>query len=77
MLGLLLNILAADEKYPLLKRGNLMVPIQIQLSQKHKNFLNFLLHFGNLKEILNILRQKVTIIDFVISKLRGSENVVR
>ena len=34
VLGLLKNTLAADEKYPVLNRNNLMTPIQMQLSEK-------------------------------------------
>ena len=45
ILGPLLNTLAADEKYPALNREHLAIPIQMQLSQKQKSFLNFLLHF--------------------------------
>ena len=41
ILGLLVNTLAADEKYPLLKRDNLMTPIQMHLSQKQKTFSQF------------------------------------
>ena len=70
MLGLLVNTLAADDKYPVLNRGNFTIPIQIQLWQKHKTFVNFLLHFWNLAKILNILTKKMMLIDFVISKLR-------
>ena len=42
ILGLLFYTLAADEKYPLVKRDNLTVPIQMQLSQKQKTFSLFL-----------------------------------
>ena len=45
ILGLLVNKLAADEKYPVLNRDNLTIPIQMELFQKQKIFLNFLLHF--------------------------------
>ena len=45
ILGLLLNTLAADEKYPVLNRDNLTIPIQIQLHQKHKNVSQFFLAF--------------------------------
>ena len=38
ILGLLVNTLAADEKYPVLNRDNLTIPIQMQLSQKQKTF---------------------------------------
>ena len=37
-LGLLVNTLAADEKYPALNRDNLTIPIQMELSQKQKTF---------------------------------------
>ena len=38
ILGLLVTTLAAHEIYPVLNRDNLTIPIQIQLSQKHKIF---------------------------------------
>ena len=66
---LLVNTLAADEKYPVLNRGNLTISIRMHLSNQQKPFLNFLLHFWNLAEILNILKKKMTLIDFVFSKL--------
>ena len=40
ILGLLVDTLAADEKYPVLNRNNLKIPIQMQLSEKQKVFLN-------------------------------------
>ena len=69
ILGLLVNILAADEKYPVLNRDNLAIPIQMQLSQKQKVFLNFLLLFWSLAETLNVLKKKMTLIAFVFPKL--------
>ena len=38
ILGLLVNTLAADEKYPVLNRDNLTILIQMQLSEKEKTF---------------------------------------
>ena len=38
ILGLLVNTLAADEKYPLFNRDNLKIAIQLQLSRKQKTF---------------------------------------
>ena len=38
VLGLLVNKLAADEKYPLVNRHNLAIPIQMQLPQKQNTF---------------------------------------
>ena len=37
ILGLLVNTLAADEKYLVLHRDNLTIPIQMQLSHKQKS----------------------------------------
>ena len=38
---LLFNTLAADEKYPVLNRDNLTLPIQMQLFQKQETFSKF------------------------------------
>ena len=70
ILGLLVHTLATDEKYRVLNRDNLMIPIQMHLSEKKKLFLNFLLHFWNLTEILNVLKQKMNLIAFVFPKFR-------
>ena len=45
------NTLRVNDKHYLLNRDNLTQPIQIQLSQKQKNFSEFFLAF--LKSILN------------------------
>ena len=42
ILGLLVDTLAANAKYPVLNRNNLTLPIQMQLSQKQKKFSEFL-----------------------------------
>ena len=39
------NTFTADDKYSLLKRDNLTQPIQMQLSQKEKIFINFSVKF--------------------------------
>ena len=69
ILRLLANTLAADEKYPVLDRDNLTIPIQIQLSQKQKTFSQFLCAF--LKSLLNFknFEKKMTPRDFVFPKL--------
>ena len=68
-LGLLVNTLAADEKYPVLNRDNLTIPIQMQLSQKQKTFSQFFAAF--LKSSLNFkhFEKKMTLIAFVFWKL--------
>ena len=40
-MGQLVNTVASDEKYPALNRDNLTIPIQMQMSQKQKNFSAF------------------------------------
>ena len=45
ILGLLLNILAADKKYLVLHRDNSTIPIQMQLSHKQKTFSRFFATF--------------------------------
>ena len=47
---LIVNALTADDKHYLLNRDNLRQPIQMQLSQKQKNFSEFF--FAFLKTIL-------------------------
>ena len=75
ILGLLVNTLATDEKYPVLNRDNLTIPIQMQLSQKQKTFSQFFAAF--LKSSINFkyFVKKMTLIDFVFPKLLTSENV--
>ena len=73
ILGLLVNTLAADEKYPVLNRDNLTIPIQMELSQKQKTFSEFFAAF--LKSYLNFERfeTKMTFIAFVFSKLQTAK----
>ena len=77
ILGLLLNTLAADEKYVVLHRDNLTIPIQMQLSTKRKNFSEFFSAF--LKFTLNFdhFEKKDDPHSFGISEITDSDNVVR
>ena len=45
ILGLLVNTLAVDEKYPVLNRDNFTIPIKMQLSQEQKTFAQFFAAF--------------------------------
>ena len=76
ILRLLFNTLTFGLKYSLLKRYNLTRPIQMQLSQKQKIFLNFSWHFWLLDDILNIFQKKMTLITDVFRKLRTPRNMV-
>ena len=69
--------MAANEKYPVLNRDNLTIPIQMQLSQKEKTFSQFLDAF--FKSSLNFKRfeKENDPHNFCVSKITDSKNVVR
>ena len=50
ILGFFLTTMTADYKYLVQDCENLPLPIQMQVSEKQKLFLNFLLHFWNLHQ---------------------------
>ena len=77
ILGLLFYPLTADDKYSLLKRGNLLHYFQMQLSQKRNIFSDFSLHFRSLELILNIIKKKITLIAAAFLNLPTGKNVVR
>ena len=47
VLRLFVNTFTPDDNYSVLSRDNLMQPIQMRLSQKQKNFLNYFVDFSN------------------------------
>ena len=67
----------ANGKYPVQDCENLELPIQMQLSQKQNIFLNFLIRFRNLRQILNILKKRKIVIANVFPKLQTVEILVR
>ena len=75
--GLLVNTLATDEKYPVVNRDNLTIPIQMQLSQKQKTFAQFFAAF--LKSTINFksYEKKDDAHRFCVYELTDSVNVVR
>ena len=77
ILGLLINTLAAYEKYPTLNRENLTIPIQMQFSKKEKKFSKIFAAF--LRSSLNFeyFEKKDDPHNFCISDITNSENVVR
>ena len=77
ILGLLVNTLAGDEKYPALNRDNLTIPLQMQLSEKKKKISEFLVAFLKANLNLKYFGEKYDPRRFCISKIRDSENVVR
>ena len=70
ILGLLVNTLAADEKYPVLHRDNLTIPIQMQISQKQKFFYHFSATVLKSKLSFEHFEKEMTLTAFVFPKLR-------
>ena len=77
ILGLLVNTLAVDDKYPVLNRDNLTIPIQMQLSQKQKTFSQLFREL--LKSRINYkhFERKEYPHRFCIFEITDSENVLR
>ena len=76
-LELLVNTLAADEKYPVPNRDNLMRGIQIQLSQKQKSFSEFIVEFLKFRLNFEDFEKKDDSHSFCVSEITDCENVVR
>ena len=76
ILGLLVNTLASDEKNPVFNRDNLTIPIQMQLSQKHKSFCEFFTEFFKYTSNFEHFDKKDDPYRFCISGITDSENVI-
>ena len=76
-LGLLVKKLAADDKYPVLNRDNLTIPIQMQLSRKQNTFSEFFTAFLKSKWNFEHFDKKDDADRFCIFEITHSENVVR
>ena len=59
MLGLSVNTLTSDGKYPVQGCENLQLPIQMQLSEKQKNFSQFFVSFVESSSNLKHFEKKV------------------
>ena len=70
ILVLLVNALTADEKYSILNRNNLTIPVQIQLPEKQKTFFQFLASFLKFRLDFKRFEKKMFLIAFVFLKLR-------
>ena len=75
--GLLVNTLATDEKYPVVNRDNLTIPIQMQLSQKQNTFSELPPAFLKLNLNYEYFEKKYDKHKFCISEITDSENVVK
>ena len=77
ILALFLNILTPDEKYHIEDCENLQLPIQMHLSEKRKICFKFLLHFWNIQQISNVLKEKMIVIANVFPKLQTVKILLR
>ena len=77
ILGVFVNTLTANDKYPVQDCDNLPLPTQMQLSEKRKTFSEFFLHFWNLDQILKILKRSMILIVNVFPKLQTVKILVR
>ena len=77
ILGFFLTTMTADYKYLVQDCENLPLPIQMQVSEKQKLFLNFLLHFWNLHQTWNVLEEKMIVLADVFPKLQTVKNFLR
>ena len=76
VLRLFVDTWTVDDKYSLLNRENSMQAIQMHLSEKPKTFVVFLCAFFKSKSNFEHFQIKMTLIDYVFSKLRTPKNVV-
>ena len=77
ILGLLVNTLATDEKYPVLNRENLTILIQKELPQKQKTFSELPAAFLKSRFTFVYFEKEHDPHSFCISEITDSENVVR
>ena len=77
IVGVFVNTLTSDGKYPVQGCENLELPIQTQLYEKQKPFSNFLFELWILYQILNILKEKMIVIANVFPKLQTLKIFVR
>ena len=74
ILGLLVNTLAADEKYPVPNRDSLTIPIQMELSEKEKTFSQFSAAFLKYRLKFEFFLKKYYPQIFCTSEIEVSEN---
>ena len=77
ILRLFANTLTVEEKHYMLNRDNRTQPIQMQLSEKQTNFVDFF--FAFLKSILNFkhLPKKMSLIADKFKEILAAKNMVR
>ena len=76
ILRVFVNILIADDKYPVLSCEKLLLLIQIQLPSKWIFLLNFLFRLWNLYQIFNNFKEKVIVIANIFPILQTVKDLV-
>ena len=77
ILRFFLTILTRDNKYNLSGKSSVWRnQFKCYYHKINKNFLNFFLHLGNLRKILNTLKEKSSLrVDFLLKLLTGKSGV--
>ena len=70
VLVVFVNTLTVDGKYPVQDCENFLLPIQMNSLKNQKLFPNFLFHFWNIHQMLNILKKGMIVIANVFPKLQ-------
>ena len=76
ILRLFVNALTANDKYSLLNRGILTQQIQMHLSQKQKDFSDMICAFFESALNFKHFKKMMTLIAYVILKLRTRKDAV-
>ena len=75
ILGVFVKTLTAGDMYPVQGCENLQLPIQMQFSEKQKNFTQFFVPFLESSSNFKHLEQKVDSHSSCISKITDCENL--
>ena len=76
-MGPLVNTLGPNDRYPVLNRDNLTIPIQMQLSKKKKSFSQFVATFSKSGLNFEHFERKDDSHGFYISEMTNFENLLR
>ena len=77
ILGRFVNPLTADDKYSLLKRGNLLLHFGMKLTKKPKIFSEFFFPFSKFRSNFEHFEKKMTLISVVYLNWRNPKTMVR
>ena len=75
ILGVFVNLMTADDKYPVQDCKNLPLPIQMQLSEKRKTLFQFFVPFLGSESSFKRFERKDDRHSQCISEITGCENL--